>query len=78
MKAFRRRRVYSTKHNLLTTQFPLAKLDGPISSELTEIWEKQRACERLQELKTPPLYEKVCSSKIRCFSILLVCSHLVT
>ncbi|KAJ9699648.1 hypothetical protein PVL29_005491 [Vitis rotundifolia] len=64
VKAFRRRGVCSTKHNLLTTQFPLAKMHGPISPELTEIWEKHRACERQQEPQTPPLYEKLRNSLI--------------
>lgn len=64
VKAFRRRGVCSTKHNILTTQFPLAKMHGPISPELTEIWEKHRACERQQEPQTPPLYEKLRNSLI--------------
>lgn len=78
MKAFRRHGVCSTKHNILTTQFPLAKMHGPISPELTEIWEKHRACERQQEPQTPPLYEKVCSLKFTCLSIFVACSLLVT
>lgn len=79
VKAFKRRGVCSTKCNLLSTQFPLAKMCGPISSELTEIWEKNRACERQLEPQTPSLYEKVFSSMVRCLHIccLLLCCHLM-
>ncbi|GFQ07324.1 condensin-2 complex subunit h2 [Phtheirospermum japonicum] len=48
----------SKKQVSLTSEFPLAKLCGPISTELTEIWEaKFGAAERLG--KSESLYEKL-------------------
>lgn len=44
----------------MTTQFPVAKMHGTISAELSEVWEARRhALEREQESKSPSLYEKV-------------------
>ncbi|CAK9138956.1 unnamed protein product [Ilex paraguariensis] len=42
VKAGRRDGVNSCKRIPLTTEFPLARLHGSISSELNEIWEKQQ------------------------------------
>ena len=61
MKALRRWEIHSIKRIPITTQFPLARLHGTISSELTEIWEaKHRASEIQRESPSLPLYEKVC------------------
>ncbi|CAA0834829.1 Condensin-2 complex subunit H2 [Striga hermonthica] len=58
VKANTRLQVGSKKHISLTSEFPLAKLSGPVSTELTEIWEtKFGAAERLGKMGT--LYEKL-------------------
>ncbi|XVF38754.1 hypothetical protein REPUB_Repub20aG0129000 [Reevesia pubescens] len=60
VKAFRRNGVNSTKSIPITTLFPLARLHGTISPELTEMWERrQNAFERQSESKSTPLYEKL-------------------
>ncbi|XWS53586.1 hypothetical protein CRYUN_Cryun10bG0014100 [Craigia yunnanensis] len=60
VKAFRRNGVNSVKSIPITTLFPLARLHGAISPELTEMWERrQNAFERLRETKSPALYEKL-------------------
>lgn len=42
------------------TQFPLARFEGPVSPELTGIWEKQQAARQKQhDTRSLPLYEKV-------------------
>ncbi|XVF62558.1 hypothetical protein PTKIN_Ptkin09bG0017800 [Pterospermum kingtungense] len=65
VKAFRRNGVNSTKRVPITTLFPLAKLHGTISPELTEMWERrQNALERQRESKSFPLYEKLRQSLI--------------
>lgn len=51
-----RRENRSKRHPSLTAEFPLAKLRGPISTELTEIWEAKFGASESQAL---PLYEKV-------------------
>ncbi|KAL6571588.1 Condensin-2 complex subunit H2 [Orobanche hederae] len=57
-KAKMRLQVGSRKHLSLAAEFPLAKLYGPISTELTEIWEvKFGVAERLE--KSQSLYEKL-------------------
>ncbi|KAL2922984.1 Condensin-2 complex subunit H2 [Bienertia sinuspersici] len=44
----------------VASQFPLAKLHGTVSPELTGIWELHfRACNRQEEFKPIPLYEKL-------------------
>ncbi|OMO53612.1 Non-SMC condensin II complex, subunit H2-like protein [Corchorus capsularis] len=60
VKAFRRTAVNSTKTIPITTLFPLARLHGTISPELTEMWERrQNAFERQKESNSPPLFEKL-------------------
>ncbi|XP_044479957.1 condensin-2 complex subunit H2-like isoform X2 [Mangifera indica] len=60
VKAFRRNAVNSTKQHSVTTLFPLAKLHGTISPELTQIWEaRQKASEKQQAFHSSPLYEKL-------------------
>lgn len=61
MKAYRRDGINSIKQvpTTITTEFPLARLYGTISPDLTQIWETQRATERQHESQSPPLYEKV-------------------
>lgn len=50
----------SRKHQSLAKEFPLAKLSGPISTELTEIWEaKFCGSEKVGKSQSLPLYEKV-------------------
>ncbi|XP_065616552.1 condensin-2 complex subunit H2 isoform X5 [Quercus suber] len=59
-KAFRRHKVNSTKGVSISTLFPIARLHGTISPELTEIWEtRSQAFERQREFHSPPLYEKL-------------------
>ncbi|XVF28285.1 hypothetical protein REPUB_Repub15cG0016800 [Reevesia pubescens] len=60
VKAFRRNGVNSTRSIPITSLFPLARLHGTISPELTEMWERrQNAFEKQRESKSPPLYEKL-------------------
>ncbi|GMJ12239.1 hypersensitive to excess boron 2 [Hibiscus trionum] len=60
VKTSRKNTVNSTKSNPITTLFPLARLHGTISPELTEMWERQQnATEKQRESKSPPLYEKL-------------------
>uniref|UniRef100_A0A7N0T1Z6 Condensin-2 complex subunit H2 n=1 Tax=Kalanchoe fedtschenkoi TaxID=63787 RepID=A0A7N0T1Z6_KALFE len=50
----------NSKLSLIASQFPLAKLHGPISPELTKIWEARvKAKENQKGLESPPLYEKL-------------------
>lgn len=44
----------------VASQFPLAKLHGTISPELTRIWELHICARKRQETQPIPLYEKVC------------------
>lgn len=49
------------KNANLRSQFPLAKLHGTVSPELTAIWELHSgACKKQEESQPIPLYEKVC------------------
>lgn len=60
VKSFKRQGINSTKRIPITTQFPVAKMHGTISAELSEVWEaRRRASERPQESKSPSLYEKL-------------------
>ncbi|XP_031277198.1 condensin-2 complex subunit H2 [Pistacia vera] len=60
VKVFRRNGVKSTKQHSVTTLFPLAKLYGTISPELTQVWEmQQKAFEKQRASHSPPLYEKL-------------------
>lgn len=60
VKANKRQGVGSRKHVSITEEFPLAKLNGPTSSELTELWEAKRGnSERQGKSQSTPLYEKV-------------------
>ncbi|CAA3030186.1 Hypothetical predicted protein [Olea europaea subsp. europaea] len=65
VKAHKRQGVGSKKHISISEEFPLAKLHGPISSELTEIWEaKHGTSERQEKSQSPPLYEKLRESLV--------------
>lgn len=60
VKASKRNVFNSTKGISITTIFPIARLHGAISPELTEIWEMRcHVVERQKESQSPPLYEKV-------------------
>ena len=60
VKSFRRQGINSTKRVPITKQFPLARMHGTISPELSEVWEARRhASESQHEPKSLPLYEKV-------------------
>lgn len=48
----------------ITKDFPLAPLHGPISSDLTQIWESQRHSSGSQQSESPPLYEKLRQSLV--------------
>ncbi|KAK3016355.1 hypothetical protein RJ639_005739, partial [Escallonia herrerae] len=57
--------ISSSRRINIIKEFPLARLHGTISSELTEIWETQcRVTERQQESHSPPLYEKLRQSLV--------------
>ncbi|KAL2322970.1 hypothetical protein Fmac_027349 [Flemingia macrophylla] len=66
------RKVKSLKNNsvsvrkpvTMSTLFPLAKLHGPISSELMEMWEMRHHFHEQQRDSQPPLYEKLRQSLI--------------
>ncbi|KAG2721396.1 hypothetical protein I3760_02G080500 [Carya illinoinensis] len=65
VKAFKRNGFNSSKGASITTIFPLARLHGAISPELTEIWEmRHHAFETQRESQSPPLYEKLRQSLI--------------
>ncbi|KAF6173816.1 hypothetical protein GIB67_003817 [Kingdonia uniflora] len=60
VKVPKRQRINSSKQISLASQFPVARLHGTISPDLTEVWEAQLdACKRQQEPQSPPLYEKL-------------------
>ncbi|KAL7123814.1 hypothetical protein ABFS83_14G007500 [Erythranthe nasuta] len=61
VKANTRRDIRSRKHRSLTTEFPLAKLRGPISTELTEIWEAKFGA---SESQADTLYDKLRQSLV--------------
>ncbi|WCJ23457.1 Condensin-2 complex subunit H2 [Euphorbia peplus] len=58
VKPNRKNTVGSAKQTSITTLFPLAKMCGTISPELTEIW-KERCSKSKRNEKNPPLYEKL-------------------
>ncbi|PIN12049.1 hypothetical protein CDL12_15338 [Handroanthus impetiginosus] len=65
VKASMKLEVGSRKNLSLAVEFPLAKLRGPISIELTEIWEaKFGGSEELRKSQSPPLYEKLRQSLV--------------
>ncbi|KAM7485052.1 hypothetical protein LguiA_001061 [Lonicera macranthoides] len=65
VKAFRQEVVNPCKRLPIITEFPLAKLHGTISSELTKIWEMQKGTSaKLQESRALPLYEKLRQSLV--------------
>lgn len=53
------RRLGMTKHNNIASQFPLAKLHGTITPELTKIWEMGLHHRKRQEESKPRLYEQL-------------------
>ncbi|KAJ8438214.1 hypothetical protein Cgig2_011576 [Carnegiea gigantea] len=53
------RRLGMTKHNNIASQFPLAKLHGTITPELTKIWEMGLHHHKRQEESKPRLYEQL-------------------
>ncbi|GFZ21781.1 hypothetical protein Acr_29g0009430 [Actinidia rufa] len=60
VKSFRRQGINSTKRVPITKQFPLARMHGTISPELSEVWEARcHASESQHEPKSLPLYEKL-------------------
>ncbi|CAI9765850.1 unnamed protein product [Fraxinus pennsylvanica] len=64
VKANKRQGIGSRKHVSITKEFPLAKLNGPISSDLTEIWEAKRGNSERQGKSHTPLYEKLRESLV--------------
>ncbi|KAL0434038.1 UNVERIFIED_CONTAM: Condensin-2 complex subunit H2 [Sesamum latifolium] len=63
----RRPEIGSRKHLSLSVEFPLAKLRGPISTELTEIWEaKFGVSEKLGKSQSLSHYEKVAALYFVC------------
>ncbi|XP_073061221.1 condensin-2 complex subunit H2-like [Primulina eburnea] len=65
VKMNRRLGVGSRKHLSVATEFPLAKLHGPIGPELAEIWEaKFHASEMHGESQPSSLYEKLRQSLV--------------
>ncbi|KAK4433906.1 Condensin-2 complex subunit H2 [Sesamum alatum] len=65
VNANRRPEIGSRKRLPLTVEFPLAKLRGPISTDLTEIWEaKFGASEKLGNSQSLTHYEKLRQSLI--------------
>lgn len=59
VKTFRRSGLSSKRSTSISTIFPLARLHGPISPELTEIWESREKSFESQRNQSPPLYEKL-------------------
>lgn len=59
VKANRMSRVNSKKRHPIMVEFPLARVDGPISLELTNAWEERCALKRQGEPESPSLYEKL-------------------
>lgn len=66
VKAKKRQGLNGPKHNPIMVEFPLARLDGPISAELRGIWET-KLCEsqRRSETQSPPLYEQLRQSLVQ-------------
>ncbi|KAL6966314.1 hypothetical protein U1Q18_032095 [Sarracenia purpurea var. burkii] len=63
-KSFIRRGITSTKRVPITTLFPLARMHGTISPELSEVWEARCHASERRESKSPPLYEKLRNSLV--------------
>ncbi|GLT99091.1 hypothetical protein SLE2022_165550 [Rubroshorea leprosula] len=60
VKAFRRNGLELKKSTSIATIFPLARLHGTVSPELTEIWEsRQKTVNSQRGSQSPPLYEKL-------------------
>ncbi|KAJ0914801.1 putative condensin II complex subunit H2, condensin-2 complex subunit H2 [Helianthus annuus] len=60
VKAYRKKWPKPSTKVSITEEFPLAKLHGPISADVHEIWEANNHInEKDQETKSPPLYEKL-------------------
>ncbi|XP_076931465.1 condensin-2 complex subunit H2-like isoform X2 [Bidens hawaiensis] len=60
VKAFRKSWPKPSTKVSITEEFPLAKLHGPVSADLQEIWEAHNNINNSdQEPKSPPLYEKL-------------------
>jgi len=52
--------IHNSKQNIVTSQFPIAKVDGIISPELAESFEaKLRLQEKQNASQSPPYFEKV-------------------
>ncbi|XP_050371830.1 condensin-2 complex subunit H2 isoform X2 [Argentina anserina] len=65
VKAFMRKGIQSSKQASMAAMFPPAKLHGPISPELMEIWEiRHQAEEQQRGSQSPPLFEKLRQSLI--------------
>ncbi|KAK7303764.1 hypothetical protein RJT34_14679 [Clitoria ternatea] len=65
VKALKKNGINMTQPAIMSTLFPLAKLNGPISPELMEMWEMRRHVhERQRDSNPPPLYEKLRQSLI--------------
>lgn len=62
VKALKKNGFSVTRRVSMSILFPPAKLHGPVSPELMEMWEMRRhAHERQKDSQSPPLYEKVLS-----------------
>lgn len=74
VKAKKSQGLNCPKQNPVMVEFPLARLDGPISAELREIWET-KLCESQRQSKTqsPPLYEQVHFQVF--FSLFVSCNY---
>lgn len=69
MKSLRKFGGSLTKDHV-TSMFPLAKPNGPISTELTGVWEKRRpASKDHRQPQDIPSYEKVCVFSIHNYII---------
>ncbi|CAI9118885.1 OLC1v1020512C1 [Oldenlandia corymbosa var. corymbosa] len=64
-KVTRRKGGNSRKYNPLTAEFPIARLDGPISAELIEMWEAKCSISQRQEPQVLSLYEKLRESLVQ-------------
>ncbi|MQM19414.1 hypothetical protein Taro_052418 [Colocasia esculenta] len=62
---FRQKVTSFTRHDAFALQFPLAKLEGTINPEFTDILANQlHACASLRSSESPPLFEKLRQSLI--------------
>ncbi|KAK1408630.1 hypothetical protein QVD17_40565 [Tagetes erecta] len=60
VKAYRKSWPKPSTKVSITEEFPLAKLHGPVSRDLNDIWEAHNHINKKdQEPKSPPLYEKL-------------------